>query len=199
MIVLDIEASGVNAEKHSIVSIGAIELNNPSNQFYDECKVWDGAHIDPEALEVNGFTKEEITDPSKKTEAEITKAFIAWATDIEGDRTLAGQNVSFDRDFIKHAAERGGLDYPFAVRSIDTHTLAHMHMVQNGITPPYANHRSALNLDAVLNYCGIPDEPEPHNALTGAMSHAEVIARLLYDKKLLPEFEQFDIPWKTKE
>lgn len=37
----------------------------------------------------------------------------------------------------------------------------------------------------------------PHNALTGAMSHAEVTSRLLYDKKLLPEFEQFDIPWQT--
>jgi len=198
MIVLDIEASGVNPEKHSIVSIGAIELKNPNNQFYDECKVWDGAHIDPEALEVNGFTEEELLDPSKKTEAEITKAFIAWATAIEGDRTLAGQNVSFDRDFIKHAAGRAGLDYPFAVRTIDTHTLAYMHMVKAGIIPPYANHRSALNLDAVLNYCGIPDEPQPHNALTGAMSHAEVVSRLLYDKKLLPEFDSFEIDWKTE-
>jgi DNA polymerase III epsilon subunit-like protein len=198
MIVLDIEASGVNPEKHSIVSIGAIELKNPNNQFYDECKVWDGAHIDPDALEVNGFTEEELLDPSKKTEAEITKAFIAWATAIEGDRTLAGQNVSFDRDFIKHAAGRAGLDYPFAVRTIDTHTLAYMHMVKAGIIPPYANHRSALNLDAVLNYCGIPDEPQPHNALTGAMSHAEVVSRLLYDKKLLPEFDSFEIDWKTE-
>lgn len=196
MIVLDIEASGVNAEKHSIVSIGAIEFNNPTNQFYEECKVWEGAHIDPQALEVNGFSKEEITDPSKKTEAEITEMFIEWATAIDGDRTLAGQNVSFDRDFIRHAAERAGLNYPFAVRTIDTHTLAYMHMVKAGIVPAHEKHRSALNLDAVLNYCGIPDEPEPHNALTGAMSHAEVVSRLLYDKKLLPEFETLDIPWK---
>jgi hypothetical protein len=73
-----------------------------------------------------------------------------------------------------------------------------MHMVKAGLTPPVdpEHHRSALNLDAVLNYCGIPDEPKPHNALTGAMSHAEVISRLLYDKKLLPIFEQYDIPWK---
>ena len=70
-------------------------------------------------------------------------------------------------------------------------------MVKRGLVPPVdAEHRrSALNLDVILNYCGIPDEPEPHNALTGALSHAEVIARLLYDKKLLPEFAQFEIPW----
>jgi hypothetical protein len=70
-------------------------------------------------------------------------------------------------------------------------------MLKRGVTPPIdpVKHHSALNLDAVLNYCGIPDEPEPHNALTGAKCSAEVISRLLYDKKLLPEFEQFDIPW----
>ena len=42
----------------------------------------------------------------------------------------------------------------------------------------------------------IPEEPKPHNALTGALSHAEVIARLLYGRKLLPEFKEFEIPWK---
>lgn len=72
-----------------------------------------------------------------------------------------------------------------------------MHMIARGLTPPLdiEHRRSALNLDAVLNYCGIPDEPEPHNALTGALSHAEVTSRLLYGKKLLPEFTQFEIPW----
>jgi hypothetical protein len=70
-------------------------------------------------------------------------------------------------------------------------------MVKRGITPPIdeVHHRSALNLDAVLNYCGIPDEPEPHNALTGALCHAEVIARLLFGTALLPEFSQYHIPW----
>jgi hypothetical protein len=60
---------------------------------------------------------------------------------------------------------------------------------------PIAHHRSALDLDAILRYCGIPDEPMPHNALTGASSHAEVISRLLYDKKLLPDFMKYEIPW----
>ncbi len=69
-------------------------------------------------------------------------------------------------------------------------------MVTRGLTVPLAKHHSALDLDAILRYCGIPDEPMPHNALTGAMSHAEVASRLLYTKKLLPEFEQYQIPWK---
>ncbi len=197
MIVLDVEASGTEYHKHSIVSIGALDFDNPNNQFYDECRIWDGAHIMDGALEVNGFTEAEITDPSKKTESEVVRAFLAWANDVE-DRTLAGQNVSFDRDFVKAAAERAGLDWQLAYRTVDTHTLAWMHIVKRGKNIPIAKHRSALDLDAVLNYVGIPDEPSPHNALTGALSHAEVISRLLYDKKLLPQFEAFDIPWMAE-
>lgn len=196
MIVLDIEASGTEYQKHSIVSIGAIHLEDPTNQFYGECRMWDGAHIMDGALEVNGFTKEEITDPNKQSEAELITAFMAWSEDIP-DRTLGGQNVSFDRDFTKAACERAGIAWDLAYRTIDSHTLCWMHMIKRGITPPLnvEHRRSALDLDAVLVYCGIPEEPTPHNALTGASSHAEVISRLLYDKKLLPQFEQFEIPW----
>jgi DNA polymerase III epsilon subunit-like protein len=197
MLVLDVESSGTEAHKHSIVSIGALDFSNPSNRLYEECRVWDGAHIMDEALAVNGFTKEQITDPSKQSEGELVHRFLDWSEGL-AERTFVGQNVSFDRDFVKYAAERAGRTvWPFAFRTIDTHTLCYMHMVRRGLQPPVVNRRSALDLDAVLNYCGIPREPEPHNALTGALSHAEVTSRLLYGRKLLPEFEQFPIPWNN--
>jgi DNA polymerase III epsilon subunit-like protein len=66
MIIIDIEASGVDYKKHSIVSIGALDFSNPTNRFYGECQIWPGAHIMDEALKVNGFTKDQITDPNKK-------------------------------------------------------------------------------------------------------------------------------------
>lgn len=197
MIVIDIEASGTEYHKHSIVSLGAIDFSNPSRQFYDECRIWDGARIMEGSLQVNGFTEAEITDSTKKSEEELIRAFMAWTRDSD-DRTLAGQNVSFDRDFVKAACERAHLDYDLAYRTIDTHTLAWMHMVKRNLVPPVdpAHKRSALDLDAVLNYVGIPNEPTPHNALTGAMSHAECVSRLLYDRKLLPEFMEYDVPWQ---
>jgi DNA polymerase III epsilon subunit-like protein len=110
---------------------------------------------------------------------------------------LVGQNVSFDRDFVKAAAHRVHLQFDLPYRTLDTHTLCWMHMVKRGIMVPIdAQHkRSLLNLDAILQYCGIPDEPDPHNALTGAMCHAEVTSRLLYNKKLLPEFNSYEIPF----
>ena len=196
MIIVDVEASGTEYHKHSMVSIGGVDFDNPTRQFYDECRIWEGADIMEGALQVNGYTEDEITDSSKKTEGEIAAAFLAFALEAD-DHTLAGQNVSFDRDFLKAAAERAHLDWPLAYRTIDTHTLAWMHMVKRGLTPPMNEEKkhSALNLEAVAIYCGVPEEPKPHNALTGAKMHAEVISRLLWDKKLLPEFEQFDIPW----
>ncbi len=196
MIIIDIEASGVDYKKHSIVSIGALDFSNPTNRFYGECRIWPGAHIMDEALKVNGFTKDQITDPSKESEAELVQEFMEWSQHMS-DRTLTGQNVSFDRDMLKNACDRANLPWDFAHRTIDTHTLCFMHMIKRGLTPPFdpQHRRSALNLDTILNYCGIPEEPKPHNALTGAMSHTEVTSRLLHDKKLLPEFSQFEIPW----
>ncbi len=197
MVVVDVEATGVDYGKHSIVSVGAIDFEEPTRQLYEECRIWNGAHIEDAAMEVNGFTKEQVTDANKQSERDLVHKFIAFAEGA-ADRTLAGQNVSFDRDMLRAAAIRAAhTDWPFAHRTIDTHTLCWMHMVKRGLTPPIdpEHHRSALNLDAVLVYCGIPEEPKPHNALTGAKCHAEVISRLLYDKKLLPEFEQFEIPW----
>ncbi len=198
MIVLDVEASGTEAHKHSIVSLGALDFANPSNRFYMECRIWDGAHVMEGALAVNGFTMEQIQDEKKSTEAQLVHAFLDWGKDLS-ERTLAGQNVSFDRDFIKYASERAGhTEWSFSHRTVDTHTLCYMHMINRGLQPPQdrVHKHSALNLDAVMNYCGIPEEPKPHNALTGALSHAEVVSRLLYGRKLLPEFNEFDIPWK---
>ncbi len=198
MLVIDIEGTGTEAHKHSIVSVGALDLANPDNRFYEECHVWDGAHVMDEALKVNGFTRDQVMDKSKPSEADLVHSFILWSETVE-ERTFAGQNPSYDRDFMKYATERAGhTAWPFAHRTIDTHTLCWMHMINRGMLPPVdpTHKRSALNLDAVLNYCGIPEEPSPHNALTGALSHAEVISRLLYGRKLLPEFAQFEIPWK---
>ncbi len=198
MLVLDIEASGLDYQKDSILSLGALDLHNPTNRFYNECKVWDGAHINDEALAVNGFSRAQCTDTTKMSESELVIQFIEWSQQL-GDRTLAGQNPSFDRDFLKAALHRAHQPWDFAHRTIDTHSLTWMHMITHGKAVPLdAQHRrSALNLDGELNYCGIPAEPHPHNALTGALCHAEVISRLLYEKKLLPEFDAFEIPWIT--
>jgi len=196
MIALDIEASGTDYSLHSIVSIGAIDTLHPERRFYVECRVWDGAKIMQDTLKVNGFTEAEITDKNKLTEAEAVRQFIEWSQHMD-DRTILGQNPSFDRDMVRAAALRAGIAFDFSYRTLDTHTMAYTHMVGKGIVPPHdvSRRRTDLTLDKILEYCGIPEEPQPHNALTGAMCHAEVANRLLFNKKLLPEFAHYEIPW----
>lgn len=198
MIVIDVETTGLSPNTHSIISLGALDLDDPTNQFYDECAAWEGARVDDDALRINGFTRSEVLDTTRRTEAELIAGFVAWATDRPKNRMLAAQNPSFDLEFVQAACTRAGIDCPFGKRTIDVHTLTWTHMVLHGATPPTDNHRSALSLDTALNYCGIPGEPKPHNALMGAMCHAEVIARIAYTKKVLPIFETYDIPWQTR-
>ncbi len=196
MLILDTEGSGLRPERHSVLSIGALDFRNPENRFYGECRIWDGAEIMDDALKVNGFTREEATDSNKMTEAELLRNFLAWSQDLP-ERTITGQNVAYDNGMLRMAAERAKLNWDLAYRTIDVHSLCWMHIVKLSGKPPVdeAHRRSALNSEAVLKHCGLPKEPDPHNALTGALWHAEVTSRLLYDKKLLPEFEEYEIPW----
>ena len=197
MIALDVETTGLDPERCSILSIGAVDTDEPTNQFYDECGVWEGAHMTDEALAINGFTREEVTNGSKKSEAELIQAFVAWATDRPENKTFIAQNVSFDHDFVRAACTRAGIEFPFAKRTIDIHTLVWLHMTKQGVPTPVGNGHSLINLDFALRYCGIPEEPRPHNALTGALSHGEVFMRIAYTRKTFPEFSTFDIPWQT--
>ena len=197
MIALDVETTGLDPKTCSIVSLGAVDIEHPENQFYDECGAWEGAHLSDEALAIHGFTREELTNGTRKSEAELIKAFVAWATDRPQNRTLIAQNVSFDHDFVLQACKRAGLEFPFAKRTIDIHTLVWLHMEVKSVPQPVGNHHSLISLDFALRYCGIPEEPKPHNALTGALCHAEVFSRIAYTKKILPDFSTFDIPWLT--
>lgn len=194
MIVLDIEATGVNPRIHSILSIGAIDFSNPQNQFSAECRIWDGAHIMQEALEVNGYTDSEIRDASKPTERDILEQFFHFALSSE-EHTLAAHNPAFDTSFLIAAAERAGIDYPFAHRTLDLHTMTYFHSYKRGIMPPTKKGHTDINSNAVSTYVGIPTEPHPHIAIGGAKQAAECLSRLLNDSFLFPEFESFPIPW----
>jgi DNA polymerase III epsilon subunit-like protein len=192
MIIIDIEASGVDEVKHSILSLGAVDFAHPERQFYEECQAFPDAHIDDEALAINGFTREQATDASKQTDEELLKHFIAWAREC-ADQTFAGQNPSFDRDFLHRAADRYHLEWPFAFRTIDQHSVCFAHMISRGVTPPVIHNHSDLNSDKIMQYVGIPAEIHPHNALNGAKISAEALSRLLYNRNLLPEFEKYPV------
>jgi DNA polymerase III epsilon subunit-like protein len=193
IIVMDLEMSGLDPMKNSILSIGAVDFSKPKNQFYMECRLMEGADADPEALKVNGFTKKGIADKKKESNEIVIKKFCKWM-DAVNDRTIAGHNVQFDMRFLKHAFYVYKMDYKIGSRCIDTYALAYVHHLKRRAKPPMKDNRADITSDVVFKYCGLTKEPYPHNALMGAKMEAESISRMMYGKPLLREFKEFEIP-----
>ncbi len=195
MIVVDVETTGIKPEKHSIVSIGAVDFLNPRNQFYKECRIWEGAEITEKALEINGFSIDNITDSKKASLEDTIKEFLAWTENI-ANKTLGGYHPSFDRDFLKSSAERYSINLDPSYRTVDLHSLSYGEHLFLGIEMPIKDGKSDLSLDKTLAFVGLPAEAKPHNALTGAKLEAEAFSRLTYKTPwLFGEFMHYRLPY----
>jgi len=197
MIVLDIETTGLDPTKHSIIEVGAIEFENPQNIFNERCQIWSGAEIDQNALAINGFTPEEISDSSRLTQMKLLVKFNDWISSIE-ERTIAGHNVDFDLNFLNESCKRLNLWHNYGKRKVDQHTLVYAHFLRRNIKPPLKDGASDLNSDLIMNYVGLPAEPKPHRALNGARFETEAISRLIYGKSIFDEFSGYEIPGYLK-
>ena len=193
MIILDTEMTGLNPERNSLVSIAALDFNDPDDRFYGECRIWEGAEINDEALVINGLTHEELVDETRKSESDMVQNFIEWAL-AKKDLTVAGQNPSKDVAFINTALKRAGRKESLPYRTFDQHTLAIAHHIQNNVPVPLKAERSALDSDEIMKYVGLPSEPKPHVGINGAIWEFEAIHRLLYGVGKLEEFSQYPVP-----
>jgi len=193
MIIIDTETTGLDPRSQTIISIGALDFANPQNQFYGECWIPDSAQVDPRALKVNGFTEDQVHDKTKPSQAELMTSFITWTQTCE-DQTLAGMNVWFDRDFLRAAAISAGLDWDPGHRIVDLHGVVYCRLLAQGHIPPRQHHTSHVNSSFIQIYAGLPEEPRPHNALTGAQIEAETFARLIHGHSLLTQYKHYPIP-----
>ncbi len=214
MIIVDIEATGPDPQKCSILSIGAVDLDEPTRQFYGECRAFDGAALSVEGLKICGFTVEQATDKSKQTDVELVKSFVEWCS-VKGKPLLAGQNpAGLDIPWLRNAAVRAKIldlvDEPLCngesikrpntyntllgYRSVDLHAVAYASMLSSGWNIPVKEGRSNVNSQAICTYCGIPTENEVHNALSGAKWEAECFSRIIYGKQLLDEYKKYPVP-----
>ncbi|MDD2654956.1 MAG: exonuclease domain-containing protein, partial [Candidatus Omnitrophica bacterium] len=91
MIVVDVETTGTNPLKHSLIDIGAVDFSNASNQFYGQCRIFQNAELSLYALELTGMAVEKLNDINKPTVEELVEEFIEWTKPIK-DKTIAGQN-----------------------------------------------------------------------------------------------------------
>ena len=189
MIIVDVETTGQDPRKNAIISIGAVDFNNPENTFYEECCIWDKAEIDDKALEINGFSKDKLNDQTKRSEVVLLTEFLTWADKCKS-KIIAGNNCWFDWYFLYYAVQRYPyLEWIISHRVIDLHSLCYAHHLKRKIKLP-----EKLIPDLILKYVVLHEEPKPHNALTGAKMEAEAFSRLLNGKNLIKEFEKYPIP-----
>ena len=198
MIIIDVESTGTDPRVHSLLSIGAVDYENPENRFYGECRAFAGAHIDPEALAVCGFSTEQATDATKHTDEALLRAFYAWLERAK-EVTFGGQSPSFDRDFLRMTAERASMSWPFSFRTVDLHSIVYAKLLTEGSLPEVKNKHTMVNLDTALVMAGLPLRTGAHNALEDALLEAEAFARIVEGRELLTEYSTHPIPSELKQ
>jgi DNA polymerase III epsilon subunit-like protein len=172
-IVVDVETTGLDPRKCSLVSIGAKKRSN-GDEFYGECRVWPGAEINESALKVNGFNYQDITGDEKIPEKTLIHQFFEW---VGPSAILIGMNPYFDYSFLSAAALRAGIEkIPFNHRTLDMHTLAVSYAVKIGAKVP----EKGFYTDAIYKLLNMAPEPQPHNALTGARMEDKAFHKLFY-------------------
>lgn len=192
MVIVDIETTGLDPAKHSILSIGAVDFLDPTNRFYGECRMADGSECTSEALAINGFSLEQITDSKKQSVAQLVTNFFTWLDPIK-NKTFAGQNVWFDRDFIAAACRQHNLPHKIDKRLVDLHAVCYAKFVETGQAIPLREGYSGLTTDTILSFVGLDKRPGTHNALDDALLEAESFSRLIRGKALLSQYHSFPL------
>ena len=98
---LDVETTGLDSIKNDIIQLACIPVINGTeskNSFNEFCQPIDWSSIDDEALAVSSLTIEQLKT-FQKAENLVAK-LVAFLKQFNVKFTIAGYNVSFDKDFL---------------------------------------------------------------------------------------------------
>jgi DNA polymerase III epsilon subunit-like protein len=114
-------------------------------------------------LEKNGFTLD-FLEKNGRPEREVLQDLNLWLRARRGT-LLAGQNIAFDRDFLKAGFARHGLTWPMG-RMVDLQAAAWV-VWENGAIqlPEGKDGLPKLNLDHIAAALGFSRTSRTHNAL----------------------------------
>ena len=171
-IILDTETTGLDPAQHGLLEIGAVHAQT-GEEFQTAVRCWPGASIQREALAVNGITYSQVDAPERPHESDALRALLQW---LPPQCLIAGMNPSFDRSFLDAAVRRhrGLPSAPWSHRTLDLHSLALAYAVRRGVSLP----ERGFHTDAIYEMLGLPPEPKPHAAITGARREFDAFQRI---------------------
>jgi DNA polymerase III epsilon subunit-like protein len=166
---VDVEADGRIPGEYSLLSIGAVAVDQPAETFYAELKPISDAFL-PEALAVSGLDRDRLRaeglDP-----AEAIRRFCAWVDGLGGHPVFVSFS-SWDWVFVYYYLIRFAGRSPFGHSSLDLKSFyAGRHDTAFRAT---AKRRIARDHPEVLAGLG----PHTHNALDDAREQAEIFRRV---------------------
>ncbi len=183
IVVVDIETSGLDPYKCSVLQIGAVWLGaaplNCEDVFFADARHEWWHEWEAGAAKVHGLSRAEASDIHRPSEAVALEDLLDWLEflPVPGRLILAGMNPAFDLSFLRRAARDSDqtprLEGLLSHRTLDMHTLALAKCVAEGEDP------DGLHTDAIYEMLGMKREPRPHEALTGARMEGQAIRRLL--------------------
>ena len=162
-IIFDIETTGLSNKTERITEIGAVrmvggEVKDTFNTFANP-----GKPIPPKITELTGITDAMVADAP--SEAEALRLFYDFCGDC---KVLVAHNAGFDTGFIRAAAARCGIEYPFT--SVDTVPLCRT--LYKGL--------KNYKLDTVASYLKLPPFNH-HRACDDAAVLAGIFSHIIKD------------------
>lgn len=178
---IDVETTGLNANKHGIIQLGyIIEINgkveasgsyriNPLT--YNKPK-----EVEPRALEVNGITMEQLSSYQNQAKAfEEFKILLNSYISVEEKLTFVAYNSPFDIKFVQAwFTDNGSNDYGryFTYKDLDVFALV-KYLVHFGYFPMLKSH----TLGNICEYFGIT-LVDAHDALCDIEATRELHLKL---------------------
>jgi DNA polymerase III epsilon subunit-like protein len=165
---VDVEAAGPVPATYSMLSLGAVVVDDPRATFYTEIRPINDSFV-PEAMKVVGRKLKDFEQTGRDPkEALIT--FRDWIDSVvkAGKPVFVGFNATFDWAFINYYFHHYLGENPFGAGGVD---IKSYYMGMSGCT--WDNARSSR----------IPSElkgtsPHNHNALDDAVEQAEMFRRM---------------------
>ena len=169
-VILDTETTGLSTlEKHRIVEIGCVELNNqiPTDKIF-HTYINPQRSVSKEAYEIHGYSDEFLSN--KKTFSEISETFLNFIK----DKKIVIHNASFDLSFINYELKLINQKPVDKKNVIDTLEIARI---------KYPGSQNSL--DALCKRFNIDNSKrEKHNALIDCHLLKEIYVHLLDQREL---------------